>query len=514
MSIEVRNITKNFGSFTALRNVSLTVPTGELVALLGPSGCGKTTLLRIVAGLEEADDGSVIFFGEDTKDLRVRERRVGYVFQHYALFRHMTVFDNIAFGLNVKPRRHRPSRGEIRDRVHELLRLVQLEGMANRYPSQLSGGQRQRIALARALAVKPSVLLLDEPFGALDARVRQELRRWLRRLHDELRVTSVFVTHDQDEALEVADRVVVMHHGRVEQIGTPEEVYDQPATPFVYGFLGSVNLFHGRLADGRVRLGATEHEAPGMAEAADGPALAFVRTHEVEIAVAPNGSTFEAVVSHARALGPSVRVELESPGHRVPIEAELTRERFEELKLRRDASYVFFADDIFTANKRRTKELLSRMVAEGVTPQWGAQVRTETVDDPEVLHLMRQSHCFNVYVGFESINPRTLKLFQKKQDLGKIERSIERFHKLGVIASMQPCHIVGDIDAAVAQAVQIANNRKVETRDGRIIDVRADTICVHGDTPGSDRLAANIRAGLERDGRVERAVAERQGLEE
>ena len=334
-AIRIESVTKRFGRFTALDDVTLDVPGGELVALLGPSGSGKTTLLRVIAGLEAPDGGRILFGGEDATPRHVRDRQVGFVFQHYALFRHMTVFENVAFGLRVRPRRIRPPAAEIRARVTELLELVQLAPLGGRYPAQLSGGQRQRVGLARALAVRPRVLLLDEPFGALDAQVRKDLRRWLRRLHDEIRITSVFVTHDQDEALEVADRVVVMHHGRVEQIGTPEEVYDQPATPFVYGFLGSVNLFHGRLADGRMRLGATEHEAPGMAEAADGPALAFVRTHEVEIAVAPNGSTFEAVVSHARALGPSVRVELTSPGHGAPIEAELTRERFEELKLRR-----------------------------------------------------------------------------------------------------------------------------------------------------------------------------------
>src|SRR5438034_1307038 len=255
MSIEVRNITKNFGSFTALKDLSLEVKTGELVALLGPSGSGKTTLLRIIAGLEFPDSGSILFGGQAATDRTARDRRVGFVFQHYALFRHMNVFSNVAFGLNVRPRRTRPSKAEIREKVNELLKLVQLEGLASRYPSQLSGGQRQRVALARALAVEPKVLLLDEPFGALDARVRQELRRWLRRLHDELHITSVFVTHDQEEALEVADRISVMNEGVVEQIGTPEEVYDQPANPFVYNFLGSVNLFHGRVHEGHARLG-------------------------------------------------------------------------------------------------------------------------------------------------------------------------------------------------------------------------------------------------------------------
>jgi len=240
MSIVIDNVSKHFVGFRALSNVSLEIPTGGLVALLGPSGCGKTTLLRIVAGLDRQDGGRILFDGDDMTRVHARERRVGFVFQHYALFRHMTVYDNIAFGLTVRPRRLRPSPAEINAKVCELLSLVQLEGLAKRYPSQLSGGQRQRVALARALAVNPKVLLLDEPFGALDARVRKELRRWLRQLHDELHVTSIFVTHDQDEALEVADTVVVMNAGRIEQIGTPHEVCAAPATPFVREFLGDV----------------------------------------------------------------------------------------------------------------------------------------------------------------------------------------------------------------------------------------------------------------------------------
>jgi len=237
MSIEVRNIHRAFGAFKALDNVSLDFPSGELVALLGPSGCGKTTLLRIIAGLEFADSGQVLLEGEDASETHVRERQVGFVFQHYALFRHLTVFENVAFGLRVRPRKQRPSEAEITRKVHELLELVQLDFLADRYPSQLSGGQRQRIALARALAVEPRVLLLDEPFGALDAKVRKELRQWLRRLHDELHITSIFVTHDQEEALEVADRIVLMHQGRVEQVGTPQQVVEQPGTPFVADFL-------------------------------------------------------------------------------------------------------------------------------------------------------------------------------------------------------------------------------------------------------------------------------------
>lgn len=250
MSIEVKHLQKNFGSFSAVNDISLSFPNGELVALLGPSGCGKTTLLRMIAGLEIPDAGEIWLNGTHTTDLSVRDRRVGFVFQHYALFKHMTVFDNVAFGLRMKPASDRPSKEKIKSKVMDLLKLVQLDWLADRFPSQLSGGQRQRIALARALAIEPKVLLLDEPFGALDAKVRKELRRWLRRLHDELHITSIFVTHDQEEALEVADRIVVLNKGKVEQTGTPSEIYNNPASPFVFDFLGSANQFE--RPDGRV----------------------------------------------------------------------------------------------------------------------------------------------------------------------------------------------------------------------------------------------------------------------
>ncbi|HKP00690.1 MAG TPA: sulfate ABC transporter ATP-binding protein, partial [Nitrospiraceae bacterium] len=250
MSIQVDHVTKRFGSFTVLNDVSLHVQTGELIALLGPSGCGKTTLLRILAGLERPDEGKILLHGNEVTDRQVTDRRVGFVFQHYALFRHMTVAENVSFGLRVLPKAERPSPDQIQKKVDDLLGLVQLQAMADRYPNQLSGGQRQRVALARALAVEPKMLLLDEPFGALDTKVRKELRRWLRRLHDELHITSILVTHDQEEALEAADRVVVMHQGHIEQTGTPEEVYEHPATPFVYRFLGDVNVFHGRISQG------------------------------------------------------------------------------------------------------------------------------------------------------------------------------------------------------------------------------------------------------------------------
>lgn len=335
MSIEVRDLNKSFGAFQALSNVNLTVQTGELVALLGPSGSGKTTLLRIIAGLEFPTQGSILFNEQDVARRDARSRQVGFVFQHYALFRHMTVSENIAFGLRVRPRATRPSKVVIKERVMELLKLVQLEGLAQRYPSQLSGGQRQRVALARALAVEPDVLLLDEPFGALDARVRQELRQWLRRLHDELHITSVFVTHDQEEALEVADRVVVMNHGKIEQIGTPDDVYEHPANPFVMNFLGSVNLFHGRVHDGEARLGPLHAPAPGLAAGGEAQAIGYVRPHELDIARSRNGApTVEAVVRYIHAVGPTVRVELERTDGGGSIGAELTRERFADLALK------------------------------------------------------------------------------------------------------------------------------------------------------------------------------------
>ncbi|WP_332821035.1 sulfate/molybdate ABC transporter ATP-binding protein, partial [Pseudomonas sp.] len=244
MSIAISHVSKQFNAFKALNDINLNIHSGELVALLGPSGCGKTTLLRIIAGLETPDSGSIQFHGEDVSRYDVRERNVGFVFQHYALFRHMTVFDNVAFGLRMKPRKQRLPEAQIRRKVHDLLDLVQLDWLAERYPEQLSGGQRQRIALARALAVEPKVLLLDEPFGALDAKVRKELRRWLARLHEEVHLTSVFVTHDQEEAMEVADRIVVMNKGVIEQVGGPGEVYEQPASDFVYHFLGDANRLY------------------------------------------------------------------------------------------------------------------------------------------------------------------------------------------------------------------------------------------------------------------------------
>src|SRR5262245_48873096 len=290
MEVRVQNIRKEFGRFPALHDVSLEIRSGELIALLGPSGSGKTTLLRLIAGLEMPTAGQVFFGEEDASSKTVQQRNIGFVFQHYALFRHMTVLDNISFGLKVRPGSRRPPRTEIRRRALELLDLVQLSGLEKRYPAQLSGGQRQRVALARAMAVEPNVLLLDEPFGSLDAKVRQELRRWLRRLHDEIRVTSVFVTHDQEEALEVSDRVVVMNQGRVEQVGTPQEVFDRPATPFVMGFLGIVNVFHGRIEGGRADFGSLSVDYPGDTGSEPRPAQGFARPYELELARDEHGA--------------------------------------------------------------------------------------------------------------------------------------------------------------------------------------------------------------------------------
>jgi sulfate transport system ATP-binding protein len=341
MGIEVKNIRKNFGQFVALNDVSLNFPSGELTALLGPSGCGKTTLLRIVAGLEHADSGQVLLDGEDASARHVRERQVGFVFQHYALFKHMSVFENIAFGLRVKPRNVRLSEAQICDKVKKLLELVQLDWLADRYPPQLSGGQRQRIALARALAVEPRVLLLDEPFGALDAKVRKELRRWLRRLHDELHVTSIFVTHDQEEALEVADKIVVMNKGKVEQIGAPNEVYNHPASPFVYGFLGNVNLFHGRVHEGLLQADGVAFAAPEHAQTQDATGIGYVRPHDLEIdRYAPGAEGIIVQLRHAHAIGPLAQLELERDDQGGMIDAVMSSERFSQLKLKEGETLV------------------------------------------------------------------------------------------------------------------------------------------------------------------------------
>lgn len=322
MSITVQNVTKNFGHFRALNNINLEINSGELVALLGPSGCGKTSLLRIIAGLEKPDSGNIIFHGEDVSGHDVRDRHVGFVFQHYALFRHMTVFDNVAFGLRMKPRHQRPTEQVIKDKVLYLLQMVQLDWLGDRYPDQLSGGQRQRIALARALAVEPKVLLLDEPFGALDAKVRKELRRWLARLHEEIHLTSVFVTHDQEEAMEVSDRIVVMNKGIIEQVGSPQDLYDHPANDFVYHFLGDSNRFV---------IGNEE---------------ILFRPHEVLLAMQSTEGYFEAEVLDIRPLGAITRVTIKPLEQKDFLEVELTKDNTNLQNLQKGHK-IYFKPHIF-----------------------------------------------------------------------------------------------------------------------------------------------------------------------
>jgi sulfate transport system ATP-binding protein len=331
MSIRVENVTKRFGGFLALDNVSLEVPDGCLLSLLGPSGSGKTTLLRIIAGLEDADAGAIHYRDEEVTDRPARERNVGFVFQHYALFRHLDVFENVAFALRV---RRRPE-AQVRARVTELLHLVRLEGLERRYPAHLSGGQRQRVALARALAAEPKVLLLDEPFGSLDAQVRQELRQWLRRLHDDIGVTSLFVTHDQEEAFAVSDRVAILRGGRIEQIGSPQEVFEHPANAFVMDFLGNVNVFAGRVKDGVATLGGVQVAWPAYPHAEESPASVYVRPHELDILRAPqNGSTLAARVVHVNPAGSVTRVQLEALETGEVVQVEVGPERRAELDLR------------------------------------------------------------------------------------------------------------------------------------------------------------------------------------
>jgi sulfate transport system ATP-binding protein len=336
MSILIENVSRRFGTFTALKNVSLNVAEGELLALLGPSGSGKTTLLRIIAGLDFPDDGMVRVHNDDVSRLSARDRNVGFVFQHYALFRHLTVFENVAFGLRI--------RGEdskvVNSRVNELLSLVKLADLGSRYPTQLSGGQRQRVALARALAPRPRVLLLDEPFGALDARVRSDLRQWLRRLHDEMPVTTVFVTHDQEEAFEVSDRVVVMNAGKVEQQGTPQEVFDHPANPFVMDFLGQVNVFHGRIHEGKAFLAGAPHEKNGHDSA-----QLYIRPHELDVERVAQANSLRARVKHVNPAGAITRVHIELPDFGMEISVELTRDRSAELDLQK-------GEDVYVAPRK------------------------------------------------------------------------------------------------------------------------------------------------------------------
>jgi sulfate/thiosulfate transport system ATP-binding protein len=329
MSIALRGVTKQFGEYAAVENIDLDVATGALMALLGPSGSGKTTLLRIIGGLETPDQGQVLFDGQDATLWPIGDRKVGFVFQQYALFRHMTVFENVAFGLRVKRRRERPSTPDIRNKVQDLLALVQLSWAHDRYPAQLSGGQRQRVALARAMAIDPQVLLLDEPFGALDSQVRHELRRWLRRLHDELHFTSIIVTHDQQEAIEVADTVVVLNQGRIEQVGIPGEIYDLPESAFVHRFLGQVNELPVLLRDGRAYVGPIDISAAADVQTGSAQNIALIRPHEIEIGHV--GSGWPATVVAVRVIGPVVRLDLCAEGLPIhePLEAEISRERFE-----------------------------------------------------------------------------------------------------------------------------------------------------------------------------------------
>jgi sulfate transport system ATP-binding protein len=344
MSIELNNISKRFGNYQALRDVSLSIRDGELVALLGPSGSGKTTLLRIIAGLDAPDSANarIRFHNEDVAARPAAQRRVGFVFQHYALFRHMSVFENVAFGMRVQPRRSRPSQAAIESRVQELLQLVQLDGMGRRYPAQLSGGQRQRVALARALAVGPKVLLLDEPFGALDAKVRQGLRAWLRRLHKEINVTSILVTHDQEEALEVADRVVVMNNGRIEQIGAPNELFHKPATQFVMEFLGQVNVFRGRVQNGKTMLKGMALECPHQPEAEGQLAKVYMRPYELDIKRYANGAPhMPADIERINDAGSIAKITARTlDGQQVLV--ELSTESYERLELRQgDRVYIY-----------------------------------------------------------------------------------------------------------------------------------------------------------------------------
>ena len=356
MSILIKDVSKSFGSFTALDKVSVEVPDGELLALLGPSGSGKTTLLRIIAGLEVADSGTVLHNDEDITHQPARDRKVGFVFQHYALFRHMTVAENIGYGLKVR----KTPKAKIRERVSELLQLIRLEGLDSRYPGQLSGGQRQRVALARALAAQPRVLLLDEPFGALDAKVRQELRQWLRRLHDEIHVTSIFVTHDQEEALEVADRVVIMDHSKVIQSGTPAEVYNRPATPFVYEFLGDSNRLSGKVSGGKVEIAGGLIDVPAGAWEEGDALVAYARPHLMMVhRTKVSAVCLNATVRKVYAVGPLVRVELTADAGD-PLVVKITQPRHQALNLQLgDAVFVTPGEVVFFRDSKRAESRMA-----------------------------------------------------------------------------------------------------------------------------------------------------------
>jgi sulfate transport system ATP-binding protein len=354
MSIAIEKISKSYGRFTALDDVSLTIDSGELVALLGPSGSGKTTLLRVIAGLESPDSGTIRLRDEESTHLNAARRGIGFVFQHYALFRHMTIFENVAFGLRVQRGGTSLTRREIRNRVDELLSLVQLDSYARMYPDQLSGGQRQRVALARALAVRPSVLLLDEPFSALDAKVRKDLRDWLRRIHNELHVTTVLVTHDQEEALEVADRVAILNRGALEQYGTPQQIYDHPVSPFVYNFLGNVNLFHGRL------LADLSPSTEGLTVRDATSVIGFVRPHEFEISrtLPEDRRAVLATIERVHAAGPQVRLDVKVNGNKNLVAVDLSKAQYSDLELAEGKEVFLSPQAIRVFKDRAAAELL------------------------------------------------------------------------------------------------------------------------------------------------------------
>lgn len=345
MSIKITQLEKYFGNFHALKNINLQFDQNKLTALLGPSGCGKTTLLRIIAGLEFADSGQIWFGDKEVTQLSAAKRGVGFVFQHYALFQNMTVFDNVAFGLQVKPRRERLPKEHIEQQVMDLLRLVKLDWLAQSYPNQLSGGQRQRVALARSLAVQPKVLLLDEPFGALDAQVRKELRRWLRDLHQQLNVTSIFVTHDQDEALDVSDRIVVMNKGQVEQIDDPSQIYYSPQTPFVTQFVGDVNVFHGHIEQGNLIVGEFSHKLnQPHSNQGDSATTAYIRPYELTLSRESTNALASGKITHINAIGFIVRIEIASPQSEQPIEVILTKDNYQQAQYK-VAEQVYLVPD-------------------------------------------------------------------------------------------------------------------------------------------------------------------------
>jgi sulfate transport system ATP-binding protein len=338
MSIQLRNISKKFESFTALENINLKIEKGELVALLGPSGSGKTTLLRIIAGLEKTDTGEILYHGSDTTSVPVKDRNIGFVFQHYALFRHMTVAENIGFSLKIKG----VQKQKIQERVLELLELVQLTNLSNRYPSQLSGGQKQRVALARALASRPSILLLDEPFGALDANVRKDLRKWLRNLHKEIQTTSIMVTHDQEEAFEVADKVVILHKGQLQQIGTPDEVFHNPANPFVMKFLGNVNIFHGRVESGKTILSNNLLETENSAQS-----KLYIRPHEWEIFTNPIQGGIDGEIHFINAASSVVKIDVISRT-KDELQVDIPYNKFKSMNLKKGTKVYLIAKDAKT----------------------------------------------------------------------------------------------------------------------------------------------------------------------